>query len=420
MIALLATVALHSSLPTFTNWCALNGVIGLAPNGAISPATTPSSGLGLFAARTIKPGETLLRVPLRLALADRLLVGLDGASPKPPFKDAPWQASLAQRLSEAEDLSAPWLDILPSGVQGLSDESVADELQYAPAATALATLRTERSELAERLATSPDDCERFERYISLAHTRAFLLELIPGDPWASCHALVPLMDLFNHAADADSHVEWALEGGGASVDSLAMVVSAKWEVGQGEQLTLCYEPTATNDDFCVYHGFVPSSNECDDVELFDSVDEAIAWHRQVFAELMNEPSEEIAMAAAGLAALPPLDGSAHMRRVGVASAGPSGKPLWIRSEEVDPRLLATFRLLVAEFSTPPEDAGAHAARAIRKRCEEVLAAFPTTLAQDLELLNTISDGESTIGASDVNAAVARAAEGCCQPQKPRA
>ena len=42
----------------------------------------------------------------------------------------------------------------------------------------------------------------------------------------------------------------------------------------------------------------------------------------------------------------------------------------------------------------------------------MLAAFPTTLAQDLELLNTISDGESTIGASDVNAAVARAAEGC--------
>ena len=124
MIVLLATIALHSSLPTFTNWCALNGVIGLAPNGAISPATTPSSGLGLFAARTIKPGETLLRVPLRLALADRLLVGLDGASPKPPFKDAPWQASLAQRLSEAEDLSAPWLDILPKGVQGLSDESV--------------------------------------------------------------------------------------------------------------------------------------------------------------------------------------------------------------------------------------------------------------------------------------------------------
>ena len=381
------------SIGKFTIWCADNGIVGLQPSGPISVAATPGSGLGLFAADNVGVGKEILRIPARLAIADRLLIGIDGKAPKAPFDGAPWQATLAHRLAVAD---TAWTEMLPLGVQGL--EGPGEDLQYKPAIAAHETIRTERSELAARLAAcGPADAATYERGVSYAHTRAFLLELIPDDAFAACHAFVPAADLFNHAAYAESAVEWCLEGGGGDGNPLSIVFSTRRPVSKGEELSLCYEPSATNDDFCLYHGFVPAANPCDDVELFAGVDDAIRWHREAFE---SEPSEEAAAAAAMLGAMPPMDGSVHMRRVGVASGGPLGEPLWIRADEIDARLLGVFRVLAAEVKSPrddDDDPAKHAATALVRRCDELLASWPTSLESDLALLNCAP--------SEVNAAI---------------
>jgi hypothetical protein len=420
-------------------WCAEHGARGLE-NLRIARC---GSGLGVIAARDIAPGEEVLRLPLRLVLADRLLPGIDGQAPPPgPWRGAPWQAALAARLA-VEQLDAsdwqPWMRTLPRGLQGLA-LSGAPELQYTPAVAEVKALHADRAALAARTAAALTETlgperapssTRVERALTLANTRAFMLELVEGDPWACCHAFVPLMDLFNHAPLADSHVEWLVEaggadaaagdgagglGGGADDGSGWLRVTARAAASAGEQLTLTYDPTATNDDYAVYHGFVPSSNPMDDVEIFGSVEEAIKWHRASFA---GTPNAELAASALYLAALPPalIDGALYTRRVGVASAGPKGSPIWIQSDGADPRVLATFRLLAAEVAHEDgvaeeeecEEGGGrnpstHAARALLRRCEEVLKAFPTTLEDDLTAL-----AARGIRASDVNGAVAAAA-----------
>ena len=427
-------------------WCAEHGARGLE-NLRVARC---GSGLGVIAARDIAPGEEVLRLPLRLVLADRLLPGIDGNTPPPgPWKGAPWQAALAARLA-VEQLDAsdwqPWISTLPRGLQGLALGG-APELQYAPAVAEVKALHADRATLAARTAAALTETlgperapsrARVERALTLANTRAFMLELVEGDPWACCHAFVPLMDLFNHAPLADSHVEWLVEVGGAASDGADglgggadngsgwLRVTARAAASAGEQLTLTYDPTATNDDYAVYHGFVPSSNPMDDVEIFGSVEEAIEWHRASFA---GTPNAELAASALYLAALPPalIDGALYTRRVGIASAGPKGSPIWIQSGGVDPRLLATFRLLAAEVGNEDgvaeergvaqeeeceeecEEGGGrnpstHAAHALLRRCEEVLAAFPTTLQSDLTAL-----AARGIRASDVNCVVAAAA-----------
>lgn len=420
-----------STIKTFQSWCVQNGITGLDSCVSIANA---GEGLGIFASREISAGEEILRVPLKLAMADRLLVGMDGVTPKPPFTDAPWQATLAQRLATAGDVWEPWLRILPEGVQGLDHLSCEAWLQYEQAALASQTVHSERAELASRLVEAADDDSvddgasvAYERGVSLAHTRAFLLELVPGDAWAACHAFVPLVDLFNHAPEDESAAAWSLEGGGNDGAALCMVLHATRAASSGDELSLTYEPTATNDDFCVYHGFVPRANACDDVELFADVPSLIAWHREAVGALPAFMAAELEAAAQAIAMVPPLDGSVHMRRVGVASAGAQGAPLWLRAGEMDARMWAVLRLLssapammadevaddgaVDAEKEGEEDGGGgggdalgrRAASALVQRCEEMLAAFPTTLEDDLGMLGC--------AAVDVNSAIAAAAMG---------
>ncbi len=346
-LSVASSVASRTS-PTVTEallaWCGDQGVRGLE---RVRVGRVGNDGLGIFAACAIAPGDEVLRLPLRLALADRLLPGIDGQAPPPgPWRGAPWQATLAARLAvEQLDDSAwqPWLRTLPCGVQGLA-VGASSALQYAPAVAEMNALHADRTALASRTSAALADARgpeaapsaaRVERALTLANTRAFLLELEEDDPWACCHAFVPLLDLFNHAPLAESHVEWSVQTGGVGAGWLRL--TARSAAAAGEQLTLTYDPTATNDDYAVYHGFCPESNPADDVELFHSVEEAIEWHRSAFAG--STPDAELAASATYFAALPPLDGALYTRRVGVASAGPKGRPLWVQAAQV-PRSLS--------------------------------------------------------------------------------
>ena len=336
-------------LARLLSWCADNGVSGLESLHIDGFA----SGLGVFSAREIQPGELLLRIPLRLALAGRLVPGFGVAPPAPPWRGAPWQAAIAARLATEMEVQSslwqPWLDVLPAECQGMKASALSD-LQYAPAVRELAALHKDRVALADRTASSlalsdqgDAPASAIVHALTIANTRAFLLELEPTDPWACCHAFVPLLDLFNHAPITESHVEWALDDAARTLE-----VRATRPAAAGTHLTLCYDPTATNDDYVVYHGFCPACNPADDVELFDSVEAAVEWHRATYP---SQPDAELAATAVALAAMPPLDGSLYTRRVGVASGGPKGQPLWIQAAQVDPRLLV--RPSATPRVTPP-------------------------------------------------------------------
>ena len=406
LLVVIAAVAFASArqspqrLAQFVEWCNERGVIGLGDTVRVGVA--PFGGLGLFAERSLLPGCDVLKVPLRLAMSDRLLLGLDGAAGSPPWPRAPWQATLACRLSaamhrEASSPWAPWLDVLPEGVQGLPRDA---DVEYPPATAELAAVHTERAATTARILASDvpliGSAVEVERALTLASTRAFLLSLEVDDPWATCHAFVPVVDLFNHARYEDADVEWSLEGLNAGGGYLRVV--ARRAVESGEHLSLAYDPTATNDDYAIYHGFTPPSNEFDDVELFGSLAEAITWHRATYACVPSAEAEAAARSMAEMAVL----GDVHMRRVGIASAGPEGEPLWCRATEADPRLIVALRLLASELSTPPQDPAVHAASAVVRRCEELLAAFPTTLEDDLAALGGARP-------TDINAAVAQTA-----------
>ena len=434
--ALAAVARDDAAIGGLASWCGLQGMHGLAPAGKVKIARSVVGGLGLFAEGAIAADEVVMRIPLRLALAERLLPLLSGESAAtPPFARAPWQATLAAIVATEECGSEPspwaaWLELLPQGAQGLPLCEV-DELQYAPAEQTLRALHAERAELAEKIATAlsgdgaraEDDVAvgiepaRIERALTLANTRAFLLELVEGDPWACTHAFVPLLDMANHSPQGN--MAWALEGDSAA--SGAILVRALRAAASGEELTLTYDPTSTNDDYALYHGFVPGeANPYDDVEVFSGLAEAIAWHRRRYGEhgvdsdgdgararestaADSAEREALEAAALSLGAVPPVDGI-HMRRVGVASAGPKGGPLWVRAAAVDPRLLGAFRLLAATVDPPPDDAGAHAALAIACRCKQLLDQYPTSLEHDAailaDLLGAPPGGEVAPAAAD--------------------
>ena len=381
------------TLEKLISWCSQCGVGGVEN---IKLSSVAGSGLAVFAARDIEAGQEVLRIPLRLALADRLLPGVDGKPPpSTPWRNAPWQAALAARLVKEQQGSSsawqPWLEVLPDQLQGLQLGDLS-ELHYEPAIAELIALRADRTAVAKHTADALSSASigfadaavsasRIEHALTLANTRAFLLEIDPQDPWACCHAFVPLLDCFNHAPLEASQVEWSLEGSPLSDGCLTVV--ARVPTAAGQQLQLTYDPTATNDDYALYHGFCPSSNAMDDVELFASAEAAIGWHRATFP--CASPNEDLAATALYLAAMPPLEGTLRTRRVGVASAGPKGLPLWLRADEVDPRLLAVCGVGSLERIVPLSCCPCLSARAWRAvmKCVDQRAACPMTLARRL-------------------------------------
>ena len=217
----------------FGTWCSDNGVEGLSSEGACalqleeSPSGEVQS-VGLFATRDVKEGEMLLGVPLKLALADRVLVGVDGVAPTEPFVGAPWQMTLAARVLALEIPLPCRVGDYKAHLTGVEWEPYIDMLLLVaddgPGDVAFAEAVIT---LAEVLVADP---RRVVKAYSLAMQRGFELE-VDG---AVCHTLLPLVDLFAPAAsDEESHAVVALDD-----ESGIMRFTASRAIARGEQLTL--------------------------------------------------------------------------------------------------------------------------------------------------------------------------------------
>ena len=327
-----AALALSPALrqAQFVSWCAETGVSGIGPGGPMT-VDAAGGGSGLFAARDIKEGQQLLSVPLELVLTDQALPGS-----LHPSVDVSWQSRLAYRLAaEMEEQTTawrPWLEMLPAAAVGI-DERVAKALQYEPAIRTCEELRRSRAAVVAAATDSAAvSCSalEYERCISLAATRAFLVPLPDG---SQCHALVPGADLFNHAALEESCAEWSLSAT-AKNPVMAFRVHARRDVNVGEELTLCYDALRSNDDFAVVYGFVPSANAFDDVDLFVDAAHAIAWHAAAYGSSTE--------AATATSASTPLSQSAQTSPTKACSAIESPTKTTRRPKMALPTAAASF------------------------------------------------------------------------------
>jgi hypothetical protein len=274
---------------------------------------------GILAARPIEKGEALLVVPMRIALVDAAAAPQQPDAAAPFYEGAPWSVRLASRLLRELNAGqrspwAPYVAALPAVVPAAAatwswDETRALADARAEAACDRAVLLREDAfeRLRDRAAEvwgSVDDSdetvlrERWAWALACVHSRTFLVGTRDG---AGARALVPLIDLCNHAGDeavrgrdvkdassssfgaaalraaARDNVRWDLvkASSGTGREEWALALTALRPLVPGEELLLSYGERE-NDDFLIHYGFLPQLNPHDDVELFSSASSAAA------------------------------------------------------------------------------------------------------------------------------------------------
>jgi hypothetical protein len=273
---------------------------------------------GILAAQDTPKGDALLVVPMRIALVDAGGGGSDGGPALYP--NAPWSVRLASRLLR-ERLAAerspwhPYVAALPRTVPAASAwdwdqtrlladaraEACCDRAAFLRE-DAFERLRPRAAEVWGCSGEQKDEDETAQQQLrelwgwalGCVHSRTFLVGTRDG---RGARALVPLIDLCNHAGDeavaggggeeggggarsfgaaardaaARDNVRWDLvragggEGGGG--EPWALALTALRPLVAGEELLLSYGERE-NTDFLVHYGFLPQLNAHDDVELF--------------------------------------------------------------------------------------------------------------------------------------------------------
>mgnify|MGYP001970822998 FL=1 len=364
------------------------------------------------------------------------------------MSNAPWGVRLACRLLQerakgADSEWAPYLALVPESVPGsplLYAEEDVKALQYPPAVTEATEMRDAVSSWHARLsnecadALAGADLDAFKAAVSVVHSRTYGIASGDGSGEGYFRALLPLADLLNHGGDEydDSSVA-AVDSTIDGTPTVAAAVPSKWppsrcvdniawselgddgfvsfsatrDVVAGEEALMSYGERS-NDHFLMYYGFVPPRNPHDDVIVFADVDHALSWHMVYHPELWEGGGDDEAAVRERAA------------RAAVASVekslGDGGDGALARSEprlkvlpggRCDARLISLFAAAYAG-TEGAQDAGsggqlarvdvdsAHAD--VARRCEELLRAMPTTIAEDDDLLSAAA--ESAPGGGD--------------------
>ncbi|GAB4820987.1 hypothetical protein N2152v2_008033 [Parachlorella kessleri] len=392
----------------------------------------PKGGIWLKAAER---GETLLRVPLRLALSDH---PSDEDSNALVYQGAPWSVRLAAKLLRLRRTGAtcpwhPYLQVLPERVPSphttFQWEDI-QEIQYAPMLYdynyAVWVANSAEQQLSPA-ATGGASAEELEWALSVVHSRSFGS---PGEGGAAVRMLVPLVDFLNHAGDefqlgggaallgsaAGDNVRWDLEAPAGEGGEWHMKVSATRDIEGGEELLLSYGERS-NDSFFQHYGFIPPRNPHDDVTLFDNIEDAVQWLCDALVRQSPKPpasqAKQEAVAATVQAAqnyalpLGPQPAATSQQESEVM-AREAARVKLLAGARLDGRLMAAFselqKVLAQAGTTEAADSegGSPAAlamfaeslaarqrqfhRLVATRCQEMLASMPTQLLQDLERL----------------------------------
>jgi hypothetical protein len=379
---------------------------------------TPDGGTyrGLRATRDVAVGEAVMAVPASMLLHSQAPAGW-------PRAGASAHERLAARLLQADaggdaDIMRPWLDMLPRELESLGAfafplDAITDGVQaYAPLLRLRARLAAADAAAAPHalaaLGAPPGDAAALASLAwanAIVRTRAFEL----GHASDGCVlAFVPWLDMANHAHEAP-HLEWTWRGG-------VMDVVAVRPLAAGEEATTSYGARDA-DGFFLWGGFVSDEeNPADTVEAFESLQAAAAWwvECRVAAVLTGAEDDDddgggasaegalLGAEAAAMAAAVDAAARAEAEAEGEGGGGGAGEEDALVEDaalrtavcvgprfQVDARLVDLFEALACrERALGPLLARAAAVAALRLRAAQLLAAWPSTLAEDEAALSS--------------------------------
>ena len=290
-------------LENLLGWMIANEAKGLDPreNSKISLFIADYGSRGILATQSMKKGEILFQIPMRLGILDDD-PGSDSTSNLEG--SPPWSARLACKLllmgAEKECPWSAYIQSLPTSVYSPTspDALYSDirEIGYPEARkqvdfsnwVASSSWEMCRSEVPE--GTTYED---FVRALTVVHSRTFSIPA-KGRRGGVARVLMPLVDMLNHSGDVDVNMSDATKPFQEIIASDAvrwdcipkmngefiMCVSAVRNIFEGEELTLSYGERP-NDEFFIYYGFVPPRNPHDTVALHDSLLDAAEWNLEL-------------------------------------------------------------------------------------------------------------------------------------------
>ncbi|KAK8065441.1 hypothetical protein PG997_012188 [Apiospora hydei] len=236
---------------------------GVQLNG-IEPARIPGRGIGVVATRTLKPGEAILEVPMQAvrslhsiseAVSSQLPAGVsfhgvlaaDLALDKTAYLAA-WR----KLLPTEKDLTASMPLMWPEELQALLPKAARDIVQKQDD-----KFRRHWSKVSKAFPSLTE--EEYMYFWLLVNTRTFYLETpeLEVFPWEDRLALLPVADLFNHAADQGCHVAYS---------ATEYTITARRQYEAGEEVFASYGDHS-NDFLLGEYGFVMDENKWDFVCL---------------------------------------------------------------------------------------------------------------------------------------------------------
>lgn len=381
---------------------------------------TSSSGLGLRTTRAVKQGEVLLGVPEQLVLSAESALRSSIGQWLVDFD--PWLADYAfisialmheRRLGDQSEYAA-WLssEVLPARADVPLLWSADEQAEMAASTTApfesrLADMREDFEWLQENVFDAapvvfPSSVFSLDEYVA-AHALAFSRSVVLSSGGEARPAMLPLVDLANHASQSTARVSQreakaALFGDGQPA-SVELVATA--DLPEGEAVCLRYGG-ATAGELLLDFGFV-ESNPPPVVSLEFEIDEEDENYDDKCDVLENEAGLAVAQpwllsAAAGGEPPPEMLAFLRMRHLGDADAF---------------LLEAIFRQVLWQEHLQLPVSPANEESALRdglERCNEALAGLVGSVQADLGALAEAEDGSASFRMATVRYSERRALE----------
>ncbi|XP_033331749.2 SET domain containing 3 isoform X1 [Megalopta genalis] len=367
----------------FMNWLKENGA---SIDGA-SVAEFPGYDLGLKAERNFQENELILRIPRELIFSiHNVAPELACLQNDPLIQHMPQVALAIALLIERHKESSKWkpyLDILPTSYTTVLYMTAAEMIELKGSPTLEAALKQCRNIARQysyfskvfqsnnnAVSAILRDVFTYERYCWAVSTIMTRQNLIPSEDGSRMiHALIPMWDMCNHV------------NGRITTDFNATTncceCYALRNFKKGEQIFISYGPR-TNSDFFVHSGFVYMDNKEDGFKLRLGISKADSLQRERI-ELLNKldlPSMSEFLLKPGTEPISDL----LLAFLRVFSMRKQELTHWLRSDRVN-----DLKHMDCALETVVEE---NVRKFLLTRLQLLIANYPTTLKEDLQLLET--------------------------------